>query len=88
LYDDAKWDLDQIQTVLTPWIIQSEAEQDLIDAMMTFDKGRRQLHDAIIGDKMVVTGTAYPELIEFIDVAADLYAVVSKYWKPVPEKTG
>jgi hypothetical protein len=87
LYDNTKWDLDQIQTVLTPWIIQSEADQELIDAMMVFDRARRQLHNAIIGDKLMSKGAAYPTPIEFIDVVADLYIVLSKYWKPISEKT-
>jgi len=87
LYEDTKWDLDQIQTVLTPWIIQSEADQELIDEMMTFDKARRELHNAIIGHKLIVTDAAYPALIELLDAVADLYVIVSKYWKPISEKT-
>jgi hypothetical protein len=86
LYDNIKWDLDQIQTVLTPWIIQSEADQEIIDAMMIFDEARRQLHNAIISDKMISTGSAYPILIEFIDAVADLYDNLSKHWNPLPKK--
>lgn len=87
LYDSVKWDLDQIQTVLTPWIIQSEADPEIIDAMMIFDKARRQLHNAIISDKLISTGAAYPTLIEFIDAGADLYNTLSKHWNPLPKKT-
>ena len=87
LYDSVKWDLDQIQTVLTPWIIQSEADQEIIDAMMIFDESGRQLHNAIISDKMISTGAAYPALIEFIDAVANLYVILSKYWNPSPKKT-
>jgi hypothetical protein len=87
LYDSVKWDLDQIQTVLTHWIIQTEADQEIIDAMMIFDKARRQLHNAIISDKMISTGAAYPTLIEFIDAVANLYDILSKHCNPLPKET-
>lgn len=87
LYDRVKGDIDQIQIVLTPWIIQSEADQKVTNAMMIFDESRRQLHNAIIGDRMISTGAAYPALIEFIDAVANLYDILSKYWNPSPKKT-
>jgi hypothetical protein len=87
LYESVKWDLDQIQTVLTPWILQSEADQRIIDSMMIFDEARRQLHNAIIVDKLISTGAAYPTLIEFIDVVANLYDILSEHWNPSPKKT-
>jgi hypothetical protein len=55
--------------------------------MMIFDGTRNRLHNAIIGDKQVTTGAAYPALIEFIDAVADLYVVLSKYWETLSENT-
>lgn len=81
-YEHAKWDLDQIQAILTPMVIQIEADQELIDALVVFDKARRELHNAIISHKLIVTDAPFPALIEFIDASADLYAVLCRSWVP------
>ncbi len=88
LYESRKWDLDQIQLVLTPLALQSEVEQELIDSLMDFDRARRHLHEAIIGHIVHTANAADTPLIELIDSTADLYIVISKYWKPVTRKAG
>jgi hypothetical protein len=81
-YEHAKWDLDQIQSVLTPMVLQSDHEQKLIDALLEFDQARRALHSGIISHKLVVTDAAYPRLIDLALEAANLYDAIIEYWKP------
>ena len=81
LYESAKWDLDQIQLVLTPRVIQSYAEQDLIDVLIEFDQARRELHNGVIGHKLVSTQSAFPALISLVEVSGKLYGTLCKYWQ-------
>ena len=83
LYENTRWDLDQIQRVLTPLMIQSEVDQELIDVLMSFDMARRNLHNAVISHKLIVTDAAFPVLLELMDIVADVYRIVAKYWQPV-----
>jgi hypothetical protein len=83
LYENSRWDLDQIQRVLTPLVIQSEADQELIDILMSFDMARRDLHNDIISHKLIVTDAAFPALIKLMDMIADVYRIVAKYWRPI-----
>jgi hypothetical protein len=81
-YDEIKWDLDQIQAVLTPWAIRSHADQIIVDALIQFDGVRRQFHNAIISHKLIVTGTPYPALVLLVEASADLYETISQSWHP------
>ena len=81
-YENARWDLDQIQSVLTPMVLQSDPEKKLIDALLAFDKSRRALHNAIINHKLIVTDVAYPALIDLVLEASNLYDVIVDYWRP------
>lgn len=83
LYENSRWNLDQIQRVLTPLVIQSEADQELIDILMSFDMARRDLHNTIIRHKLIVTDAAFPALIKLMDMIADVYRIVAKYWRPI-----
>jgi hypothetical protein len=47
-YEAVKWDLDQIRDVLTPRVVQSSADQEIINALVEFDNARRKLHNAIM----------------------------------------
>ncbi|MCK4394861.1 hypothetical protein KAX17_18335 [Candidatus Bipolaricaulota bacterium] len=84
-YEHAKWDLDQIQNLLTPRAIDAQANQKLIDGLLAFDKARRDFHSAVISHRLVVTDAAYPALITLVDAAADLYSVLLEHWPPSDE---
>ena len=80
-YEAAQWDLDQIQMVLTPRVIQSQAEQELIDVLIEFDQTRRHLQYMIIGHKLILSREAFPALISLVEVSGKLYSTLCKYWK-------
>jgi hypothetical protein len=80
LYDHVKWDLDQIQAILIPRVIQSQGEQELVDALIEFDQARRSLHNAIISHKLLVTGSAYPALIDLVEASGRLYQTICGHW--------
>jgi hypothetical protein len=77
-YEALRWDLDQIQAVLTPRLLESPTKQDLIDRLVDFDNARRELHHAIIAHRQAVTQSVIPKLITLIESAKRLYAEVAK----------
>ncbi len=81
-YKHAKWDLNQIQSLLIPRAIDSQINQGLIDGLLAFDKAIRDFHSAAISHQHVVTDAAYPALINLVNSAADLYSVLSEHWPP------
>ena len=54
-YQALRWDLDQIQDVITPRIMQYSTDQSLIDRLVEFDDASRNLNHAIIVHKEVLT---------------------------------
>ena len=72
-YESVKWDLDQIQNVLTPRILQTPLGHSLADSLVAFDEAHRELRHAIIGHKQAVTHNVFPNVIELIEKARDLY---------------
>lgn len=80
-YDMVKWDLDQIQTVLTPRLLGSAADQRLIDALIEFDHANRTLYSAILGHKLIVTQSAYFHIPNLIAVAGHLYRAMQPHWE-------
>lgn len=79
-YEMEKWDLDQIQTVLTPRLLQSATDQRLVDALMEFDHAHRALYSAIIGHKLAVTQSAYGYVPDLIVAAGNLYREMLPHW--------
>jgi hypothetical protein len=75
-YDAVRWDLDQIQNVLTPRVMQSSTDQNLIDLLIEFDSAHRQLHHSIIGHQQAVTQAVFSEVISLVGSAARLYEAI------------
>jgi hypothetical protein len=80
-YDVIKWDLDQIRDVLTPRVVQSSSDQQIIDALIEFDDARRKLHNAIIVHKQIVTHGVFPDAIALLEQARNLYGILCDKWK-------
>lgn len=80
-YEAVKWDLEQIQDVLTPRIVQSSADQQIINALVEFDNARRKLHNAIIAHKQIVTHSVFPAVIELLEQTQALYGAICEKWK-------
>lgn len=79
-YEMEKWDLDQIQTILTPRLLLSATDQRLVDALMEFDHAHRALYSAIIGHKLISTESAYHCVPELIIAAGHLYREMLSHW--------
>jgi hypothetical protein len=80
-YEMEKWDLDQIQTVLTPRLLESATDQKLIEALMEFDHTHRALYSAILGHKLVVTQSAFSRIPDLIAAAGRLYREMRPHWE-------
>ena len=72
-YAAVTWDLDQIQNVLTPRILESPAEQYLIDRLVDFDDARRELHHSIIAHQQAVTQSVFPRVVFLVNRAKQLH---------------
>lgn len=80
-YEAVRWDLDQIQTILTPRVIRSSNDQRLIDAVIEFDDARRKLHSSIIGHKLAGTHSVFPDLLLLVQSSGRLYQALCKRWE-------
>lgn len=80
-YEMERWDLGQIQTVLTPRLLESATDQKLIDALMEFDHAHRALYSAILGHKLAVTQSAYHYIPDLIAAAGHLYREMRPHWE-------
>jgi hypothetical protein len=80
-YEAVRWDLDQIQNVLTPRLIQSPVDQEFKDLLIEFDSVRRDLHHAIIAHQEVVIGGAFAQVISLIKSARSLYQAIYERWE-------
>lgn len=82
-YEDVKWDLDQIQAVLTPRVMLGPTAdaQALVDALVEFDNARRNLHHSIIGHKLVLTGGVFEKACLLMESAERVYRAVYELWQ-------
>jgi len=80
-YEMERWDLDQIQTVLTPRLLESATDQKLIDALMEFDHAHRGLNTAILGHKVVITQAAFSHIPDLIAAAGHFYREMRPHWE-------
>jgi hypothetical protein len=87
-YEAVTWDLDQIQTVLTPRVVQSSTDQELIDALIEFDDARRRLHNSIIGHKLICTQSVFPDVLSLVQSSRRLYQALCRSWEPVSGDRG
>jgi len=79
-YESVKWDLDQIRDVLTPRVMQSPADQVLIDLLLEFDDARRQLHHTIIVHKQTATGLVFSAVVSLVQAAKCLHQAMYEIW--------
>ena len=80
-YETVKWDLDQIQMVLTPRLLGTVRDQKLVDALIDFDHAHRTLYSAILGHKLVVTQSAYSHIPDLIAAAGQVYRAMQPHWE-------
>jgi hypothetical protein len=70
-YEEVKFDLDHIQIVLIPRVIQGHGEQELIDALVAFESaGNKLRHDVF--DRH----TCFPQVVSLIEKAHIVYETI------------
>jgi len=86
-YNEIRWDVDQMRNVITPRVIQSSDDQELIDALVEFDSVVRELYSAIKAHRQVADGRvflagdiAFPEIIRLIEKARTIYRIIARRW--------
>ncbi len=80
-YEAMSWDMDQIQNVLTPRVMQNSTDQPLIDALIIFDNARRTLHHAIIVHRQVVTHGVFENVRPLIQSAEKVYQLIYENYR-------
>lgn len=78
-YNVVRWDLDQIQDVLTPRVIESSTDQKLLDTLIEFDEARRELHHAIIAHQQVVTGGVFSNVLMLVEASINVYQAILEH---------
>jgi len=79
-YETVKWELEQVQTILTPRLLQSATDQKLIVALMEFDHANRALYSAIMAHKQVVRQSAFSYVTDLVVAAEHLYRELLPHW--------
>lgn len=80
LYENIKWDLDQIQDVLTPRVVQSSSDQEFINLLIEFDNSRQLLHSSVVAHLKMNTNDSFFKLLETLDLCRSLYAKLLERW--------
>jgi hypothetical protein len=77
-YQEIRWNLDQVSNILLPRVVQSANQQEVIDSIAEFDRARLKLHNAAFVHKRIIIGGIFPDMINLIKRAHDLYSVLVK----------
>lgn len=80
LYESIKWDLDQIQDILTPRVVQSSGDQEFINYLVEFDNSRQVLHNSVIAHVKMNTNDSFNRLSEMLILCRNLYAKLLERW--------
>jgi len=79
-YEAVRWELEQIQTILTPRLLESATDQRLVDALMVFDHANRALYSAILAHKQAGTQSAFSFVTDLVAAASNLYRELLPHW--------
>jgi len=80
-YEAIQWDLEQIQNVLTPRILQGPTDQSIADGLVEFDNAQRELRHSIIAHQQAVTHGVFQHVLTLVEAAKKVYALVLGYWE-------
>jgi len=75
-YEAILRDLDAIQDVLTPLVVQSSSEQQIVDALLEYGSVRRKLDSAAIAHKLVAIQGVVPHIAQLLEQGAILYGKI------------
>jgi len=74
-YEYVKFNLDHIQMVLTPRMIQGRGEQELVDALVEFESAGNKLRDEVF-----LNYTCFPQVVSLIEKARIVYETIYNDW--------
>ena len=74
-YEHVKFDLDHIQIILIPRIIQGRGEQELVDALVAFESAGNKLRDEVF-----LNYTCFPQVVSLIEKARIVYETIYNNW--------
>lgn len=77
---NAKWDIDQITNSILPRVMQESSDQELINALVSFDSKYREFINAIIAHREVVTHSIAEPFISFVKEFGVLYQCLERAW--------
>ncbi len=77
LYQYIQWDLDQLTDILLPRVIQATNDQEVIDALVGFDRAKQRLHNAVVGQEEIAIGGIYKDVIVLVKHAQIVYSVLA-----------
>jgi hypothetical protein len=80
-YERVRWDLDQWRDILTPRIMLGPDQPALVDALISVDDARRNLHHAIIAHREAVTHSVFPHVLTLVERCATAYEELRKPWQ-------
>ena len=70
-YEHVKFNLDHIQMILTPRMIQGHGEQELVDALVDFESAGNKLRDEVF-----LNYTCFPQVVSLIEKARTVYETI------------
>ena len=74
-YEQVKFNLDHIQMILTPRIIQGHGEQELVDALVDFESAGNKLRHEVF-----LNYTCFPHVVSLIEKARIVYETIYNDW--------
>lgn len=86
-YEEVKWELEQIQSVLTPRLLASATDHRLVEALMDFDHANRALYSAIVAHKEVVTQSAFSPVVDLVVAAEHVYGELLPHWSEAEQQS-
>lgn len=81
LYEAIKWDLDQIQDILIPRIVQSSDDQEFINILIELDSSREELYASVISRNNVATNEGFMNAIKLLESCHLIYSKLFERWK-------
>lgn len=80
-YDAIEWNLDQIQDVLIPRIVQSSDDQEFINILIELDSSREALYTSIISHNNYAINNENHDVEKMLNICRHVYSKLLERWK-------
>lgn len=81
LYEVIEWDLDQIQDILIPRVVQSSDDQEFINMLIELDSSRESLYTSVISRNKVTANEGLNNVIKLLELCRGIYSKLFERWK-------